>query len=501
MTAADSSLESFQDSVRKSGLIADTQFAEYLRKHGPVTSARQLAAHMIRDALLTNYQARMLLDGKHRGFVSNNKYRVLELLAVGGMGAIYLCEHTLMRRLVAMKVLSRDQNLPAGAADRFLREARAAASLDHPNLVRAYDLDRLSGGHCLIMEFVDGVSLQSLVEKGGALHPITAAEYIAQAAAGLYHAHQAWLVHRDIKPANILISRQGVIKVLDLGLARFYTDSADNLTRQHSANAILGTADYISPEQASAADQVDTRADIYSLGCTLYYLLTGRPPFDKGTAAHKLMWHQTQDFDPIENINPTVPQGLITILNRMVAKRPQDRYSDLRACVEDLRPYLTAPVPPPDEREFPPLCPLVRNLLTEYNKGQPTAVTTGWQSLSTRELLLPPGQTGDTGSEIRSAIRPAGGADSSRIRSATIDLSAAPTWRGRRTASDTNDLMSTGTLATGRSNGAKKSGRKPLAPALLTGLIGGALLVVVFAAYQANRPDAVVPASASKKSR
>ena len=496
MTVTDIHIEEFLEAIRKSGLLEGNELDDYLQRHGPVPSTRQLAAHMIRDGFLTNFQARMLLEGKHRGFVANNKYRVLELLAVGGMGAVYLCEHTLMRRLVAMKVLSRDQVLPAGAAERFLREARAAAALDHPNIVRAFDLDRLgpTSNHCLIMEFVDGISLQSLVEKNGAVHPAAAADYIAQSAAGLLYAHQAGLVHRDIKPANLLLSRQGQVKVLDLGLARFYGDSADNLTREHSSNAILGTADYIAPEQAvSSSGNVDTRADMYSLGCTFYFLLTGQPPFPGGTAAHKLIWHQTQEPERVERRRPNVPPQLAAIVHKMMAKRPQERYPDMRAVVEDLRPFLTAPVPPPNDRDFPPLCPAVRKLITETTKANPHMHSPSWPTLSTTDFVLPPApiETSGMQSTVQSSSRPGGS-------SAMVDLTEVPTWRGRK-MTDTAGMSNGGTAVT-NPTGAPRP-KRSIGTAIGVGVACGMMAIIAFAAYQANRPPANPnpPAKAASK--
>jgi hypothetical protein len=415
-TGPQAQIDEFLELVRKSGLFDAATLSAYVSAHGPAQSARALAAQMIRDSMLTHFQARMLLEGKHKGFVTNGKYRVLELIAVGGMGSIYLCEHLFMKRLVALKVLSKDQQ-PAGAAERFLREARAAAALDHPNLVRAFDVDMLGAGpaHCLIMEFAEGVNLQHLVEKRGAVGAGRAAEYAAQAAAGLAHAHAAGLVHRDIKPANILLTRQGVVKVLDLGLARFSGGRADNLTQETANDAVLGTVDYMAPEQAAGDSAVGPGADVYSLGCTLYFLLAGQPPYPTGTAAHKLIWHQTAAPAPVGSVAPGIPDGLAAVVHKMLAKRPADRYPDMRAVAAALAPF-RGPVAPPDEGDLTAFCPAVRKLLGD---AAPAAAP----SASGLHDFPPPLPARDP-----SGVRSGG----SVLRAATIDLGGEVTmWRGR----------------------------------------------------------------------
>ena len=224
---------------------------------------------LVRDGLLTHFQAEQFLQGKWRRFTIG-KYKVLETLGAGGMGSVYLCEHKLMRRRVAVKVLPAAKAEDPAALERFYREARAVAALDHPNIVRAYDIDQDENLHFLVMEYVDGASLQEIVKKSGPLDVLRACHYIRQAAVGLQHAHEAGLVHRDIKPGNILVDRTGTVKILDMGLARFFHDEEDMLTKKYDEN-VLGTADYLAPEQALDSHGVDIRADIYSLGATFYF--------------------------------------------------------------------------------------------------------------------------------------------------------------------------------------------------------------------------------------
>jgi eukaryotic-like serine/threonine-protein kinase len=281
--------DEFLDVVRKSGVLDEESIATFTRAAQDsgldLDQPIAVAQRMIRDGLLTSFQAKQFLQGKWRRFLLSDKYKVLEPLGAGGMGQVFLCRHIYMNRLVAMKVLPVDKLKDPSMLDRFYREARAAAALDHPNIVRAYDIDHEKNPedgqkplHYLVMEFVDGASLQEMVARRGPMDPIRAAHYMAQAARGLQHAHDAGLVHRDIKPGNLLLDRNGMIKVLDLGLARFFEPGKDNVTERYDEkNAILGTADYLAPEQARG-DTVDIRADIYSLGATFYFLLTGKAP-------------------------------------------------------------------------------------------------------------------------------------------------------------------------------------------------------------------------------
>jgi serine/threonine protein kinase len=208
--------------------------------------------------------------------------------------------------------------------DRFYLEAKAAAALSHPNIITAFDIDSADKFHFLVMEYIEGRDLQTMVKEQGPLDYQTAADYIGQAAAGLEHAHAAGLVHRDIKPANLLVDQKGTVKLLDLGLALFADQNNPSLTIAHDEN-VLGTADYLAPEQAVNSHLVDARADIYSLGCTLYYLLTGHPPFSEGTLAQRLLAHQKKMPLSIKAERPDAPQELVELCNVMMAKSPERR--------------------------------------------------------------------------------------------------------------------------------------------------------------------------------
>src|SRR5262245_57554492 len=341
--------EQFLDQVGKSGLLDPPRLEEYARQQraaGALPPTPQgLADALVRDGLLTRFQAEQLLAGRSRNFILSGKYKVLRPLGAGAMGQVFLCEHAVMGRLVAVKLLPSGRAGDPAAVERFHREARAVARLHHPNIVTAHDADRDGNRHFLVMEYVDGHTLDQLVKQTDPLPAARAADYIRQAALGLQHAHEHGLVHRDIKPSNLLVDRDGTVKVLDLGLARFFHDTADDLTRRQE-HGPMGTTDYIAPEQAEESHGVDTRADVYALGCTLYHLLTGQVPFPGGTLLQKLRRHQDTEPRPAESLRPDLPGGLVSVLRRMMAKRPEDRYQTPGEVAEALAGW-AQPGPPP----------------------------------------------------------------------------------------------------------------------------------------------------------
>jgi Leucine-rich repeat (LRR) protein len=266
------------------------------------------------------------------------KYRVLGLVGQGGMGAVYRAVHRRMDRLVALKVVHPRLMRKPAAVQRFHQEVRAAARLHHPNIVTAHDADQAGGVHFLVMEYVEGISLADLVRRRGPLPVRQAAEFIRQAALGLQHAHERKMVHRDVKPQNLMLQRAAessscVVKILDFGLARLPLEADRPVAAGGSAGpltgvgAVMGTADYIAPEQAADPRAADIRSDIYSLGCTLFHLLTGRPPFPEGGVSEKLARHARSPLPEVRALRPDVPAGLSAVLARMTAKDPADRYA------------------------------------------------------------------------------------------------------------------------------------------------------------------------------
>ena len=340
--AAPATANDFLELARKSGVLDDKQVAAHFPDQDDLPADPQACANaLIKAGLLTPFQARQILAGKFRGFVLG-AYKVLRPIGQGGMGTVYLGEHTGLKRQVALKVLPTEKAKDKLAIERFYREARAAAALDHPNIVRLHDVNQGAGVHFLVMEYVEGKDLQSLMADTGPLHFAQAVHYVAQAAAGLLHAHDKGFVHRDIKPANLIVNKDGTVKILDMGLARSFLDAADNLTGSlGNEGEAIGTADFISPEQA-LGQPVDERCDIYSLGVTLFALITGHPPF-KGTTAQVLMQHQMAEMPRLsKKLKVSVPPALNDVIAKMMAKKKADRYQSAADVIDALSPWLPA---------------------------------------------------------------------------------------------------------------------------------------------------------------
>jgi len=328
--AIENEIERFLSVLRRSGLLPEGReeavLAELANQGVHPTDARSLAGELVRHTILTAWQAEMLLQGKHRGF-HLGPYVILQTLGNGSMGSVFLAQHVLMQRRCAIKVLPSKSREDRDLLDRFQLEARVVAALDHPNIVRAYDFnkDTSTGSevYYLVMEYVEGQDLQRMVTKEGPLECRHAADLIRQAAVGLAHAHEAGFVHRDIKPANLLVDGKGILKILDLGLARL---SRDSRFASPGGPLLSGTPDYIAPEQIGDSPHLDGRADIYSLGLTFYFLLVGRRPFIRNTLSEILRAHQTEQPQPINETRPDVPFELKSIIETMTAKAPEQRY-------------------------------------------------------------------------------------------------------------------------------------------------------------------------------
>src|SRR5262245_16244462 len=248
--------------VQKSGMVDDAKLTAYLTERSLPADPKEAAAALFEAGVLTNFQAEQFLLGKGRGFTVG-KFKLLERVGVGGMGQVFLCEHMFLKRRVAIKVLPPAKAEQPAALGRFYREARAAAALTHPSIVRTHDIDQDGNLHFIVMEYVDGSNLLDIVKRFGRLDVARALHYTRQVAAGLDYAFRNGIIHRDIKPGNVLIDRKGRARILDMGLARFFKDQTDMLTVQYDDKIVLGTADYVAPEQVANSHSVDIRADIY----------------------------------------------------------------------------------------------------------------------------------------------------------------------------------------------------------------------------------------------
>jgi len=342
----------FVDLLRRSQLL-NARFIERVGQqveslHGAATGdgvegARRLASGLVRRNVISMYQAQQLLAGRYKGFYLG-KYKLLEILGRGGMGKVYLAEQVSMQRLVAVKIVRTARKGKSDVLQRFAREARAVAALNHQNIIRAYDYDDTGDTPFIVMEFVEGIDVQRQVGKCGPLSAGQAAEYVRQAAAGLHHAFQSGLVHRDIKPGNLLVDTSGVVKLLDLGLVGIDDDQAgDGLTNDAEP---LGTVDYVAPEQAAHSSTADIRADIYSLGAVLHFMLTGKILFPDRSTSEKLVALQTQPPVPTAELAPGLPAGLPEIIDRMIAKKPTERYQTPADVLAAITPF-AMPVHPP----------------------------------------------------------------------------------------------------------------------------------------------------------
>ena len=332
-------LEDFALGVVASGLMTGVELAEFRKNLDPKPKdAKDLARELIRQGRLTNFQARMVYEGRTHALLLG-EYEVLEKLGQGGMGMVFKARHRVMKRIVALKILPPSVIKSEKSVKRFHREAIAAAKLNHPNIVTAHDARQDKGIHYLVTEFVDGSDLASILRQHGGLPISQAVDYVLQVAKGLEYAHGEGVIHRDIKPANLLLDGKGTVKILDMGLARIEESPAQHAATEDdltNTGCMMGTVDFMSPEQAENSKSADHRSDIYSLGCTLYCLVSGKPPFAKGTAMTRFLAHREQPAPSLTEVPDDVPDELDIVYQKMVAKRPEDRYQSMSEVVAAL---------------------------------------------------------------------------------------------------------------------------------------------------------------------
>ncbi|MDG2130341.1 MAG: FHA domain-containing serine/threonine-protein kinase [Fuerstiella sp.] len=330
----------FYELLQKSELLTAGQVRKVLEQFGldmempPETIARSL----VRNRVLTPFQAERLLEGRYRGFVIDG-YRVREVLGVGGMGCVYIAEDRDRKRKVALKVMASHHALDPGMLARMKLEARAGMEIQHPNVIETYRIDSTGAVNYMVLELMRGISLHELVALHGPVNWEMTCDIFLQVALGLQAAHKKGIIHRDIKPANILVDSKGVTKLLDFGLAKLENNEGDEFSlAMIFGHDCLGTPDYIAPEQAIDSNSVDHRADIYSLGCTMYVALTGRVPFPQKNNAAKLEARKTQTPRKIRSIHPEVSEDVVAIVEKMMAREPEDRFASALAVARALKP-------------------------------------------------------------------------------------------------------------------------------------------------------------------
>jgi eukaryotic-like serine/threonine-protein kinase len=375
--------DTFLQNLRGSKLLSSQQFRMVVDKLGHVQNPREIAKALATWKLITKFQAKMLLTGRNCGFFLG-PYRILDVLGQGGMGRVYKAMHQTMNRVVALKILAPQLVKTERAHRLFLREVQAAAQLSHPNIVMAYDANEIDSRHYLAMEFVDGPNLEHYVRNNGSLPVGMACEIIFQVANGLGHAFERGMVHRDIKPANLLLQLEPgsdtiQVKILDFGLARLHPAThppGGGKTIIAKENTVMGTPDFLSPEQSKDLHDADIRSDLYSLGCTFYYLLTGQVPYPGGSVMEKLVRHGSEFASPIEEFRPDVSRPVIDIVRKLMAKRPEDRFQTPDELMDALAPHAA-----PSVMDWP-IAPHV----TEIGTDEQAALTAAQVDTEPRDL-------------------------------------------------------------------------------------------------------------------
>jgi serine/threonine-protein kinase len=394
--------------LTESGLWSKPEIDQAVAGAPPSTApdGDALAKQLVAQGKLTFYQAEAIRDRKFAELVVGN-YEVLDRLGAGGMGTVYKARHRRMKRIVALKILAKNLSNTPAFVQRFQREVEAVARLSHPHIVMAFDADEAEAGHFLVMEFVDGRDLATEVQERGALPLREAVNGILQAARAMEYAHGRGIVHRDIKPANLLRDVSGVVKIADLGLVRFsqaLSQSQDSPASLTQAGGILGTADFMPPEQALDSTSIDNRADIYSLGCSLYFLLTGQVPYSGATLMEVLLKHRDAPIPSLIQTRPEIPSELDAVYQRMIAKKPGERFQSMADVIQALDSIEASLVHAPE--------------VSAPSPARPSGLALGDTSLS--PSLVPTGRTVDLSGGTKPAALKVLLVEPSRTQSAII---------------------------------------------------------------------------------
>lgn len=342
--------------LRKSKLLSGEDIEEIYRRwrdetRGSDDQVDQFRKFLITRRLLTDWQAALIQRGRSDGFFLGG-YKILDRIGKGQMGGVYKALHTL-GQLVALKILPASRAKSTDILSRFQREARLLIQIDHPNVVRAFQVGEAGGVHYIVMEYLEGETLDEILSRRKRLPWAEAARLMHQTLAGLQHLHEQRMIHRDLKPSNLMLTPapgktdttwEATVKILDIGLGRelFDEDTPESQieTQLTVEGAVLGTPDYLAPEQAKDASSADIRADIYSLGCVLYHCLSGRPPFPETNLMTQMLKHATEKPAPLTNFVRDLPPALLAVIDRMMAKSPDQRYPTPATAAAALKPFL-----------------------------------------------------------------------------------------------------------------------------------------------------------------
>lgn len=385
-------VERFLHAVERSGLLSPEALRQAVASASPAarTNAKHLAEHFVRLGRLSHFQARKLLDGTPTGLVLG-PYQIVMPIGRGGMGTVYLARDSRKPRLLALKVLPpRRARTEERLLARFRREMELSQKVAHPNLTQTFDVGFEQGVYYIAMEYIAGVSLYRLIATGGPLSIGRAAKLFVQAAEGLEHAHSIGLIHRDVKPSNILITPRDQVKILDLGLALIEGEEVEDRTVVGGKGYIVGTMDYIAPEQTHDASNVDARSDLYGLGCTMYYALTGQPPFPGGDTLTKIRRHRREAPVALQELNPLIPVDFGAIVHPLLAKRPEDRPQSAAILKQQLMSWadpLPTPISPEPSTDT---AHVIADLEAEQaNSGEPESA---WDWMPTVSLAATAGR-------------------------------------------------------------------------------------------------------------